>query len=201
MNKLLTLLLAFTMTPLFAGVSGSMALTSDYFFRGESQTMGSSALQGGVDYNNGGFYAGVWASTVDLGMDTEMEYDFYSGYAVALDDLAIDVGVIQYNYDGEMDSVEEYFIVMNYAWMSFGFWFDQDNSDSDYTEIEVNLPFITFADVSFRHGEFGDDTDYQQITISKSLNDHFTMGLEVVSEESVEIDLDERMAFYLSYNF
>ena len=85
--------------------------------------------------------------------------------------------------------------------MSFGFWFDQDNSDSDYTEIEVNLPFITFADVSFRHGEFGDDTDYQQITISKSLNDHFTMGLEVVSEESVEIDLDERMAFYLSYNF
>ena len=178
-----------------------MALTSDYFFRGESQTMGSSALQGGVDYNNGGFYAGVWASTVDLGMDTEMEYDFYSGYAVALDDLAIDVGIIQYNYDGEMDSVEEYFIVMNYAWMSFGFWFDQDNSDSDYTEIEVNLPFITFADVSFRHGEFGDDTDYQQITISKSLNDHFTMGLEVVSEESVEIDLDERMAFYLSYNF
>ena len=52
MNKLLTLLLAFTMTPLFAGVSGSMALTSDYFFRGASQTMGSSALQGGVDYNN-----------------------------------------------------------------------------------------------------------------------------------------------------
>ena len=94
MNKLLTLLLAFTMTPLFAGVSGSMALTSDYFFRGESQTMGSSALQGGVDYNNGGFYAGVWASTVDLGMDTEMEYDFYSGYAVALDDLAIKIIII-----------------------------------------------------------------------------------------------------------
>jgi uncharacterized protein (TIGR02001 family) len=201
MNKLLTLLLAFTMTPLFASVSGGANVTSDYFFRGESQTMGSSAIQGNVDYSNGGFYAGVWASTVDLGMDTEIEYDFYSGYTVALDDLAIDVGVIQYNYDGEMDSVEEYYIVMNYAWASFGFWFDQDNSNADYTQIEIELPFITFADVTFRHGEFGDDTDYQQITISKSINDNFTLGLEVVSEESTEIDLDERMALYLSYNF
>lgn len=198
MKKILLTLL-FTATPLFAAMSGSMQLTSDYFYRGTSQTMGSSAIQGGVDYSNSGFYAGIWGSTVDFGTDTEIEYDFYTGYTVALDELAIDVGVIQYNYNGEMDSVEEYFVVMNYAWASFGFWFDNDNSD--YTQIEVELPFIKFADVYFRHGEFGNDDNFNQITVSKDLGNKFTLALEIVSEESVKLDLEDRMAITLRYIF
>ena len=172
-TKILALLLAFATTPIFAEVSGSVGVTSDYFFRGVSQTQGSSAVQGGVDASKNGFYAGAWASTVDFGTETEIEYDFYGGYAVALDDLAIDVGIIQYNYDGDVGSVEEYFVVMNYAWASFGFWFDQDNTNPDYS----------------------------QITVSKDLGNKFTLALEVVSEESVELDLDERIAFTLGYTF
>ena len=200
MKQLLTLLLTLPMFA-FADFSGSVQTTSDYFWRGVSQTQGSSAIQGGVDYSNNEFYAGVWGSTVDYNTDTEMEYDFYTGYTVALDELAIDVGVIQYNYDGEVESIEEYFVVMNYAWASFGFWFDQDNSNSDYTQIEVNLPFITFADVTLRHGQFSNDTSYNQITFSKDLGNKFTLALEVVSEESVELDLEDRMAFTLRYRF
>ena len=202
MKKLLTLLLAFTMTPLFAEVSGSLQLTTDYFYRGVSQTQGSSAIQGGADFNSGGFYAGVWGSTVDFGSDTDLEYDFYTGYTVALDDLAIDVGVIQYNYNGEVDSVEEYFIVMNYSWASFGFWFDQDNSNNEYTQIEIEMPFITFVDVTLRRGEFRNDTDFTQITFAKDLGDNFTLALEVVSEmDYVDIDLEDRMAFTLRYRY
>jgi len=200
-TKILVLLLAFATTPIFAEVSGSAGITSDYFFRGVSQTQGSSAIQGAVDVSKNGFYGGVWASTVDFGTDTEIEYDFYGGYNVALDDLAIDVGIIQYNYDGDAGSVEEYYVVMNYGWASFGFWFDQDNSNSDYTQIEISLPFITFADVSYRHGEFSDDTNYSQITVLKDLGNNFSFTLEVVSEESVELDLDERIAFTLGYTF
>ncbi len=200
MKQLLTLLL---LLPMFASAdfSGSVQTTSDYFWRGVSQTQGSSAIQGGVDYSNSGFYAGVWGSTVDFNTETEIEYDFFAGYTVALDDLAIDVGVIQYNYDGDLESVEELFVVMNYSWASFGFWFDQDNSNSDYTQIEVSLPFITFADVTLRHGEFSDDSSYNQITFSKDLGNKFTLALEVVSEESVKIDLEDRIAFTLRYTF
>ena len=196
MKQLLTLLL---LLPMFASAdfSGSVQTTSDYFWRGVSQTQGSSAIQGGVDYSNSGFYAGVWGSTVDFNTETEIEYDFFAGYTVALDDLAIDVGVIQYNYDGDLESVEELFVVMNYSWASFGFWFDQDNSNSDYTQIEVSLPFITFADVTLRHGEFSDDSSYNQITFSKDLGNKFTLALEVESEESVKIDLEDRIAFTL----
>ncbi len=44
--------------------SGNLALTSDYLFRGLSQTWGKPALQGGVDYNAGRFHAGAWTSNV-----------------------------------------------------------------------------------------------------------------------------------------
>jgi len=202
MKTLLTLLLAFTMTPVFADMSGSMQLTSDYFWRGATQTQGKAAIQGGASYSNdNGFYAGAWGSTVDFGTDTEIEYDLYTGYAVALDDLAIDVGIIQYNYDGEMDSVEEYYLVMNYGWASFGFWFNDDNINTDYTQIEVDLPFLTFADVTLRLGEFGDDTNFTQLTFAKDIGENFTLALEVVSEESDLLDLEERMAFTLRYRF
>ena len=43
---------------------GNLALTSDYMFRGLSQTWGKPALQGGVDYNSGRFHAGAWTSNV-----------------------------------------------------------------------------------------------------------------------------------------
>ena len=44
--------------------SGNLARTSDYLFRGLSQTWGKPALQGGVDYNAGRFHAGAWTSNV-----------------------------------------------------------------------------------------------------------------------------------------
>ncbi len=54
MKQLLTLLL---LLPMFASAdfSGSVQTTSDYFWRGVSQTQGSSAIQGGVDYSNNDF--------------------------------------------------------------------------------------------------------------------------------------------------
>ena len=48
------------------GISYNLTLTSDYVFRGISQTMGKPALQFGVDLeHNSGLFAYVWASNVD----------------------------------------------------------------------------------------------------------------------------------------
>ena len=43
------------------------ALTTDYVFRGVSQTSEGPAIQGGFDATCGMFYAGVWASSLDWG--------------------------------------------------------------------------------------------------------------------------------------
>jgi uncharacterized protein (TIGR02001 family) len=89
-------------------LSGNIALTSDYVFRGVSQTQNGPAIQGGFDYSHkSGFYVGTWASNVawvsDGGYkdDNSMEIDLYGGYKGSLGDVGYDLGVITYYYPGD----------------------------------------------------------------------------------------------------
>lgn len=54
------------LVPSHAEVGGSLGLTSDYVYRGISQTRGEPALQTGIHYMTRGWTAGAWASTVEL---------------------------------------------------------------------------------------------------------------------------------------
>ena len=63
-------------------VSGSMALVSNYVWRGQSQTWGNPALQLGVEAGHvSGVYAGFWASNVSDQWvpGTQLETDWYAG--------------------------------------------------------------------------------------------------------------------------
>jgi uncharacterized protein (TIGR02001 family) len=83
--------------------AGSVAVTSDYIFRGISQTQNDPALQAGVTWSAGnGFYAGVWGSNVEFvaGDKADIEVDFTAGYAGEVDGLTYDVGVLYYAYPG-----------------------------------------------------------------------------------------------------
>jgi uncharacterized protein (TIGR02001 family) len=90
------------------------AVTSDYRYRGISQTRLNAALQGGTDYTNNptGLYVGAWASTIkwikDAGGDSNIELDIYGGKRGNItDDLTYDVGVLTYVYAGnKMGSVD-----------------------------------------------------------------------------------------------
>ncbi len=106
------------MTAMFAGhsahaeqansdhdVSFNAAVTSDYRFRGISQTRLQPALQGGADYinNPSGFYAGAWLSSVkwikDGGGNGSVEVDVYGGKRGEITkDVAYDIGVLTYVY-------------------------------------------------------------------------------------------------------
>jgi uncharacterized protein (TIGR02001 family) len=86
-------------------VSFNAALTSDYLFRGLSQTSGDAAAQGGADLTYGLFYAGVWGSNVDFGPTagdpnnkTAVEYDLYAGVRPVAAGINFDLGVIRYGY-------------------------------------------------------------------------------------------------------
>ncbi|MDN3919578.1 TorF family putative porin [Roseateles violae] len=87
-------------SPLSFNISG----TTDYRYRGISQSRLKPALQGGVDYaHESGFYIGSWASTItwikDGGGNANFEWDFYGGYKTEIaKGLTVDVGVLQYYY-------------------------------------------------------------------------------------------------------
>lgn len=86
--------------------------TSDYVFRGISQTQEDPTLQGGVDIGYGIFYAGVWGSGVDFVPgtgpgDASVEVDFYAGIKPVWGPLTFDLGVIYYAYPSAKDAAAE----------------------------------------------------------------------------------------------
>ena len=100
---LLVVLLVAGVTTAQAQVSGNLGATSDYRFRGISQTQKSVALQGGIDYaDKSGFYVGNWNSNVSDKMYTDstgLESDLYAGYKKeVMKGVTVDVGTYNYFY-------------------------------------------------------------------------------------------------------
>lgn len=77
------------------------ALTTDYVFRGISQSSEGAAVQGGFDATCGMFYAGVWASSIDFGGDASMELDAYAGVKGTVGRFSYDLGIIYYAYPNQ----------------------------------------------------------------------------------------------------
>jgi uncharacterized protein (TIGR02001 family) len=86
-------------------IAYNVGATSDYRVRGLKQNNGNPSIQGGVDFGHkSGLYAGIWGSTVSewtaAGSSSNLEMDFYGGYKTELAGVALDFGMIYYNYPG-----------------------------------------------------------------------------------------------------
>ena len=86
--------------------SANVTLSTDYLFRGISQTNGNPAISGGFDYgHSSGVYAGTWASNVEFGDDSTLEIDFYGGIAGD----SWDIGGLYYHYPASDAADIDYF--------------------------------------------------------------------------------------------
>ncbi|MDR2688231.1 MAG: TorF family putative porin [Azoarcus sp.] len=89
--------------------SANVSITSDYAYRGISQTDEKPALQGGFDFkHDSGLYVGVWGSSIswlrdaetDVSSSNSVELDLYVGYSKSFGDFGIDAGILRYGYPG-----------------------------------------------------------------------------------------------------
>lgn len=98
----LALLMAVGVTAAQAEVTGNLGLTSDYRFRGISQSQNAPAVQGGIDYaHSSGFYVGNWNSSVSSQVYTNgsgVESDLYAGWKKDFNGFTVDVGSYNYFY-------------------------------------------------------------------------------------------------------
>jgi len=93
-------------------IAYNIGLVSQYRYRGLAQTIGSPALQGGLDYTNAnGFYLGAWGSSIRWIADTSAsngstkytgstELDLYGGYKFEKAGVNFDLGYLRYQYIG-----------------------------------------------------------------------------------------------------
>jgi uncharacterized protein (TIGR02001 family) len=104
MKKLILALFAIAgITSAHAQVTGNLGLTSDYRFRGISQSQNGPAVQGGIDYaHSSGLYIGNWNSSVSSQLYTNgagVESDIYAGWKKDIyKGLTLDVGSYNYFY-------------------------------------------------------------------------------------------------------
>lgn len=133
-----------------SNLSWNLALTSDYVFRGITQTNFKPALQGGLDYSFGdsGFYVGAWASNVDFADSDgpDVELDTFIGYSRDFNEnWNVDLSLVHYAYFGEDEvygSIDyaEYFAKLTWNEMlTFTAAFAPNYSNADFTSVYLNL--------------------------------------------------------------
>lgn len=171
MTKVSTLALllscAFAALPAKAEFEGNIGISSNYLWRGISQTQDSTAVDGGLDYSHeSGFYAGMWAANVDFGDDTTFEMDFYGGYSGDItDSLSFDVGYLYYAYpdaDADIDFGELY-ASLTWQWLTVGYALvvnggddmapdELSDDDMDYLSADVAIPLGETLSLDLHYG-------------------------------------------------
>jgi uncharacterized protein (TIGR02001 family) len=158
-------------------LSGNLGFTSNYIFRGISQTGGKVAFQGGFDYgHDSGLYAGTWASNVswleDFGAYTHssLEWDFYGGFKrnIGDSDFYYDLSTIYYYYPGTRNpgvtSANTWEIAAGIGWKFLGAKYSyaltnyfgakptgNDTDGSWYLDLFANYPFGESGFAVFGH--------------------------------------------------
>ena len=174
--------------------SGNVAMTTDYVYRGISQTDSGAAVQGGFDLSHSsGFYAGVWASNLDFGDDADIEIDYYFGIGGEFSNkIGYDIGVIYYGYPDSSDADNgDYDFTEVYGGLSYDFgpaalsgslayssdFFGTGTGDATYLTVGLDIPLPSdFAlslhygtsDIDGENGNADFDYDDWKIGLSKS---------------------------------
>lgn len=151
-------------------LAGNVALTSDYRFRGLTQSDNGVAIQGGFDAEHeSGLYAGVWASSIDFGAtDNTTEFDYYAGYAGEITkDVGFDIGYIYYDYPQNNGNpnleFDEYYASISAMGLTLGYAYSDDffggnGAASYYTaDFSVDVGSGVALDLHWGFSQFADD--------------------------------------------
>lgn len=206
--------------------SASMALTTDYIFRGVSQnSSGTPAIQGSIDYSvdtpveGVSFYAGAWGSNVEFGSDAgSIEIDYYGGFAGEVQGIGWDVGFVYFSYPGSPDASNlDYWEGNANLGYDFGLFalsaginaspdFTGETGDAFYYTAGVDIPLFKSLALS---GQFGHQTvdnseDYSDVKVAFSA-DVVGFGMELAFHDTINRSAsglsDERAVFTISRSF
>ncbi|MEM1138958.1 MAG: TorF family putative porin [Pseudomonadota bacterium] len=203
-------------------LSANVAITTDYRFRGFSQTDLGPAIQGGFDYGIGIFYLGTWASSVDFGDDTTMEIDFYGGIAPSIGPVDLDLGIIYYAYPDSPDEPDQEFIEY-YAGagttlaefldvgvsVAYSDDFYLESGESFYTNLTAGVPLGKYfgLDGSYGISTFDEDgtDDYEDYSVGLTTSAYgLDLDLRYIGTSGVEGDpsaADDTVVFTVGKSF
>ncbi len=155
-----------------AQLSTNLTATSNYIWRGVTQTNDAAAIQGGADYTiSKRFYAGAWTS--NIAGDTEL--DIYGGYTNKFGAFDFDAGIVTYQYLGDSGTDDFTEVYAGAVYKNYSAKVSVDiNETNIYLEgaADFELPdkYVLTAHVGIYSFDQAGRTDYNDysVTISKS---------------------------------
>lgn len=175
--------------PAFASSEINLGISSEYVFRGVSQSDGAQ-VWGSFDYayDAWGLYSGMWIS--NSGRAGNEEVDVYAGYAVSLaETLSLDIGGIGY-FDpsapesGDANNFGEAYVGVNwmrfnaYAYYGFGSTlFDDD--EYVYGEMNFEMDVLPDARLRVHAGYFAGLGDFYDLY---SDQDYYDYGFSFIKD-------------------
>jgi uncharacterized protein (TIGR02001 family) len=123
----------------FAGLTGNAAISSNYIWRGVTQTNDQAGGSGGIDYSHdSGFYAGTWVGNVDFSGGAgagEYELDVYAGFGGEAGGFGYDLGVITFQYPiNPNTSFTEVYVSGTYSLVTIGVNYTADAGSANDAE-------------------------------------------------------------------
>lgn len=170
--------------------SFNIGATNNYVWRGVTQTEDGAAVQGGVDYKKGIFYAGAWGSNVSFAgdSDTSTELDLYVGLAPSVGDWNFDFGYIHYMYPNECDTcdyaVGELKAAVSHSLgkgtIGAAMYLDADTLEDPYYEVNASYPLTDKLSVSgaiANNEYYGDGYATWNVGTTYALTDSLSLDL------------------------
>ena len=161
-SALLPVAMALSSGPAMAELTGNIGFTSNYMWRGTTQSAGDASISGGIDYGHeSGLYAGIWTANTSFGSP---ETDFYGGFSGSAGDIEYDVGVIQYAYlqADDLDWIEFYGSV-GYMGATVGLAFTDDvfgtETDAMYLSLDYSLGLSAETSLDLHLGSYDFDDE------------------------------------------
>jgi len=191
--------LSITSASIWAGsISTNLTATSNYIWRGVSQTNDQAAIQGGADYTiNKNFYFGAWTSNVTN--DTEL--DIYGGYTNKFGEFDFDAGFITYQYIGNsgQDDFTETFAGARYKNYSAKISLDINESDI-YLEgaADFDLPdkYLLTAHLGIYSFDRAGRTDYNDYSATISKGElSFKVSNTDISNDNIKVNVSWNKTF------
>jgi uncharacterized protein (TIGR02001 family) len=212
MTKVRVILVGLAMTAAtaaHAGLTVTPTVTSDYDFRGISQTAAQPALQLGVDYTTGGLHLGTWASNIEWGPSYkgDIELDLIADYTFGSDDtVKFNVGVVDYMYPNMTDqNTPEAWATVSKKWFSgtvhyANDWFNLGHAL--YVEGNGTFPlggsgFSLAAHVGHSSDQAWKGIEYTDFSVGVShALGNFTGALKYVSSDAPELSAAQSLSAY-----
>ena len=170
-------------------LSGTVGYTTDYIFRGKSQTQGGSAIQGSINLDfESGIYLNAWGSEVDYATnDSSYEIDYTLGYSLPLftDKVILDLGTTMYTYDGDnvslSDDVKEAYLGLRIGALSAKVYQEYGSDASSYKFYEAALGISQFIPMPFGI-DFEAFASYEDNAVGKNVNNFGARASSYITE-------------------